>query len=53
MKLEVLSKAVYHKQQEEVLFYETFFEACQFWANDVETIVQLAQNLAKKCGQIQ
>lgn len=50
VKLEVLSKAIYHKQQEEVLFYETFFEACQFWADDLETIVQLAENLAKKYG---
>ncbi len=50
VKLEVLSKAIYHKQQDEVLFYETFFEACQLWADDLETIVELAQSLAKKYG---
>ena len=50
VKLEVLSKAIYHKQQEEVLFYETFFEACQLWADDLETIIELAQSLAKKYG---
>ncbi len=50
VKLEVLSKAIYHKQQDEVLFYETFFDACQFWADDLETIIQLAQGLAQKYG---
>ncbi len=50
VKLEVLSKAIYHKQQDEVLFYETFFEACRLWADDLETIVELAQSLAKKYG---
>ncbi len=50
VKLEVLSKAIYHKQQDEVKFYETFFEACQIWADDLETIVQLAENLAQQYG---
>lgn len=50
VKLEVLAKATYHKQQREVEFYETFFASCFLWANDLISIVQLAQDLAAKYG---
>jgi predicted nucleic acid-binding protein len=50
VKLEVLSKAIYHKKQDEVEFYEAFFGSCKIWATDLESIVQLAQNLASKYG---
>jgi predicted nucleic acid-binding protein len=50
VKLETISKAAYHKQQDEVNFYETFFASCQLWANDYNTIIQLAENLANKYG---
>lgn len=48
VKLETISKAAYHKQQDEVNFYESFFANCQVWANDLDTIVSLAEELASK-----
>lgn len=50
VKLEVLSKAIYHKQASEVEVYQCFFESCSLWANDLTNIVQLAQDLAAKYG---
>lgn len=46
VKLETLSKAVFHKQNDEVEFYNAFFDMCDVWANDLNTIVKLAENLA-------
>ena len=40
VKLEVIPKAIYHKQTEEVQFYEEFFSAVTYWANDLEKVVQ-------------
>ena len=35
VKLEVIPKAVYYKQTEEVKFYEEFFSAVSYWADDL------------------
>lgn len=50
VQLEVLAKAIYHKQAEEILFYETFFASGPIWANDLVSIVQLAQEKAGQYG---
>ncbi|AFZ54326.1 PIN domain-containing protein [Cyanobacterium aponinum AL20118] len=50
VKLETLSKAIFHKQIDEVDFYNTFFDMCNVWANDLNTIINLAENLASKYG---
>ena len=50
VKLEILSKAKYHKQQDEVNFYESLFANCNVWANDLDQIVKLAQECASKYG---
>ncbi len=50
VKLETISKAAYHKQEDEVNFYQTFFANCNLWATDFNTIMQLAENLATKYG---
>lgn len=50
VKLEVLPKAIYHQQQAEVNFYETFFAGCTYWANELEKILELAQKLASENG---
>jgi predicted nucleic acid-binding protein len=50
VKLEILPKAVYHQQQGEIKFYEAFFTNCSLWADDLPTIIQLAQNLANQFG---
>lgn len=48
VKLETISKAKYHKQQEEVNLYETFFASCAIWANDLDTIINLTEEIATK-----
>lgn len=48
--LEILTKAKYHKQVEEINFYNAFFNMCNVWANDLFTIVELAEDLASKYG---
>jgi predicted nucleic acid-binding protein len=50
VKLEILPKAVYHQQQGEIKFYEAFFANCYLWADDLPTIIKLAQNLANQFG---
>lgn len=50
VKLEVLPKAIYHQQLTEVNFYEAFFAGCTCWANELEEILELAQNLASENG---
>jgi predicted nucleic acid-binding protein len=42
VKLEVLPKAVYHKNEAEVAFYRTFFEAVLHWADSLRTVSQEA-----------
>lgn len=43
-------RAKYYKQQNEIEFYEAFFSSCQKWANNLNQIVELAENLASKYG---
>ncbi|MEL6461070.1 MAG: PIN domain-containing protein [Cyanobacteria bacterium J06621_15] len=50
VKLEVIPKAVYHKQTEEVEFYEEFFNAVTYWANDLEKVIQDAHNIGCQYG---
>src|SRR5215210_2994534 len=48
VKLEVLPKARYNKNEAEAEFYTTFFEAVTDWADTLDTIVREAFNEA--CG---
>jgi len=50
VELEVLAKAIYYKQTEEISFYETFLASCSLWANDLVSIVQLAKEKASQYG---
>jgi predicted nucleic acid-binding protein len=50
VKLEVLPKATFNKQQDEAEFYETFFSAVIHWATDLEEIIQNAEQLACTYG---
>ena len=40
IKLEFLPKAIYYRQTDEVEFYQTFFSAVTYWANDTEQVIQ-------------
>ncbi len=50
IKLEVLPKAIYHRQTDETEFYQTFFDAVTYWANDTEQVIQNAHKIACKYG---
>lgn len=50
IKLEVLPKAIYHRQTYEAEFYQTFFNAVTYWANDIEQIRQDGYKIACKYG---
>jgi predicted nucleic acid-binding protein len=50
IKLEVLPKAIYHQQNDEVEFYQTFFNAVGYWANDIDQIIEEGYNIACKYG---
>ena len=48
--LEVIPKAIYYRQTDEVEFYETFFDAVSFWAKDLEQLVSDSFQLASQYG---
>ena len=50
IKLEVFPKAIYHRQNNEVEFYNTFFNAVTYWANDLNCIIQDSHNIACRYG---
>jgi predicted nucleic acid-binding protein len=50
VRLEVMPKAVYHKQTEETLFYEEFFSDVAYWASDLNKIVQDTYQIASQYG---
>lgn len=50
IKLEVIPKAVYNKQNKEAEFYETFFNNVTYWAPDLNKIVQDAYQIGGQYG---
>lgn len=50
VQLEVLPKAQYHKQQNEVQFYKAFFASVQVWVTDCNQIAAEAQNVSRQFG---
>ncbi len=50
VKLEVLPKSVYHKQDIEQEFYETFFQSITIWAEDFDQIIVKAYQEACDAG---
>ena len=48
--MEVLPKAVFHKQQTEALYYETFFSSVGSWVNDLDAIVAEAEKVGSQFG---
>jgi predicted nucleic acid-binding protein len=42
LKMEVMPKAIYHRNQDEVNFYEAFFSTVAYWAKPLERIVDEA-----------
>jgi predicted nucleic acid-binding protein len=50
LRLETLPKAIYYKNQDEIEFYETFFNAVVEWALPLDAIVQQAYLEASSLG---
>ena len=50
VQLEVLPKAIFNQQQDEIEFYETFFNAVKYWATDLEQIIKNAQKISGNYG---
>lgn len=50
LRLEVMPKAVYHRNTSEVDFYQAYFDNVRVWVNDVDSIVRLATEESERCG---
>lgn len=50
LKLEVLPKANYNNRSSEVRFYEEYFDAVSYWAEDIDQIVQNAYREVSESG---
>lgn len=50
VQLEVLPKAIFHKQSDEVEFYETFFAAVAHWAGDIDSVIEKGEQIASTYG---
>ncbi|BAZ24188.1 hypothetical protein NIES4073_50800 [Kalymmatonema gypsitolerans NIES-4073] len=50
IKMEVIPKAIYNRKTAEAEFYESFFDAVTYWANDIEKVIQEAYQIAAQYG---
>jgi predicted nucleic acid-binding protein len=48
--LETVPKAIYHKNQQELEFYRTYFDSVRIWINDLESIFRIAREESERCG---
>lgn len=50
LKMEVLPKAIYNQQRQEVRFYEAYFNTVTHWITDVEPMIEIAYLESSKSG---
>jgi predicted nucleic acid-binding protein len=50
LQLEIVPKAIYHRQELELEFYRTFFNGVRIWINDLSAIVTVATEEAGRHG---
>ncbi len=50
LKLEVLPKAIYNSRSSEVKFYEEYFDAVSYWAEDIDQIIKNAYREVSESG---
>ncbi|NJL64463.1 MAG: type II toxin-antitoxin system VapC family toxin [Methylacidiphilales bacterium] len=50
VKMEVIPKAIYNGKTAESEFYELFFSAVTYWANDLEKLIQNAYDIGCQYG---
>jgi predicted nucleic acid-binding protein len=47
--LEVVPKAIYHRNTGEIEFYTTYFDNVQLWIGDAESVLRIARGEAERC----
>ena len=50
LRLELLPKAVYHRNRSEVRFYSRYLRSAHFWSGDLVAIVKIASREANRAG---
>jgi predicted nucleic acid-binding protein len=50
LKMEVLPKAIFNQQNDEIEFYTTYFDSVSYWATDINEIINLAYQESSKFG---
>lgn len=50
IRLETLPKAVFHKQNQEVAFYEAYFQSVNQWVADYQALVMEAEKVGSQFG---
>jgi predicted nucleic acid-binding protein len=50
IKLEVSLKAIYNRKMAEAEFYESFFSAVTYWTNDIDQVIQDANEIGCQYG---
>lgn len=50
VRMELLPKAIYHRNEKEIQFYEAFFEAVSIWVRFTEDLLQAGLEEAKRGG---
>ncbi|BBD57164.1 hypothetical protein PCC7805_04357 (plasmid) [Planktothrix agardhii] len=50
LKMEVLPKAIYNQQTDEIEFYNEYFNAVSVWATDIDKILERAYQEASQFG---
>jgi predicted nucleic acid-binding protein len=48
--LETVPKAIYHRNEQEIEFYRTYFDNVRIWINDLESILRIAREESERCG---
>ena len=48
--LEIMPKAIFHKNAPEIEFYSAYFDNVRIWINDAESILSIARNEAERWG---
>ena len=50
LQLEIVPKAIYHRQELELEFYRTFFDGVRIWINDLSAMVTVASEESERHG---
>lgn len=50
LKMEVLPKAIYNRQEKEIKFYEEYFSKVAYWITDIEQMIQRAYRECSESG---